>query len=117
MPLGPTDVNELYQILMPAKEKWDRIGVLLGVDIEQLMSISQRCQRVDQCLFSMLVAWLQEKEGKQTYKKLTKVLRSKKVKEDNLAVKIIKEKGIWQFICISDIVSKLEFQVIMGGWS
>ena len=94
MTLGFTDVNEVYHVLMPAMEKWDRIGVLLGVDIEKLMSISQRCQRVDQCLFSMLVAWLQEKEGKKTYKKIVKALRSKKVKKDVLAAEIIKEKGV-----------------------
>ena len=99
--IGVNDTKELCFILMPAKKKWHRIGVLLGVYMEELVSIHQKHQRDDQCLYHMLRAWLQAEGRGKTYQKIIRVLCSKKVKADALAAEIIKKNGTYAALIAS----------------
>ena len=61
-----TDISKMYTIISPVNEKWKEIGLKLGLYSSTLETIeSEECNigRVDHCLYSVLIAWLHNKDG------------------------------------------------------
>ena len=96
---GTWDISEVYKLLLPAKAKWDAIGISLGLDFDTLMAINQRCKTVDQCLYSMIMTWIQGNKANVTYNHLVKVLKSRDIREKKVAQAIMSEKGTYHKSC------------------
>lgn len=78
-----------------AKEKWEKIGVGLGLEHDTLREINTNNQgEPGKCLYAAVDAWLRCKGvTRSTWRVLIRTLESAEVDEAALAERLISEKG------------------------
>ena len=82
--------REAADALHKAQNKWEAIGLQLGVDEDELESIDETYKKNDKKLLEMLKKWLTADENT-TWNALVQVLRSKTVARNDIANEIEKK--------------------------
>ncbi len=81
------DFSAVYRALLPTKAKWLRIGVYLGLTIEEMEAIEKENIRdgFETCLRKMVSMWLKRRELNPSWQTLVDVLRDEVVGEQGVA--------------------------------
>ena len=88
--------RSIFLSVQTAKDKWEAIGLGLGLRPETLQRIQhEKKGQANQCLYAVISAWLHHKDGVMTssWRSLLRVLRSPKVDEGDLADKLMSERS------------------------
>ena len=83
------DVGEASKALHKAQNKWEQIGLELGVDADELESIDDTFRKNDKKLLEMLKKWLAADKNT-TWNALVQALRSNTVGRNDIANEIEK---------------------------
>ena len=86
----PVSLREAADALHKAQNKWEAIGLQLGVDVDELESIDESHKKNDKKLFEMLKKLLTADENT-TWKAIVKALRNKTVGRNGIANEIEKK--------------------------
>ena len=91
------EITDIYKILRSVKEKWEKIGLSLGLSDEKLRQI-KAAKNGDpaRCLYATIDAWIHKRDvGRYcaTWRTLFRALESAEVNEAALAKRIKQEKG------------------------
>lgn len=91
-------MHVVSKAIQPAKEKWEKIGSVLGLSSVTLNQIkTSKHGEPGKCLYATLNAWLQYKDKALskgvTWRALLRALKSTQVNEAALAERIKEEKG------------------------
>ena len=91
--VGMSKLNEICLLIRPAKEKWEEIGLDLGLSYETLCRIkTTRKGEPGQCLYNTISDWLHHKGNSRiTWRTIINTL--KKVNEGALAENLMTKKG------------------------
>ena len=92
------DVNDVCKSIQPAKQKWEKIGLGLGIRRERLEEIKTGNRgNPGKCMFATMDVWLRgsSKKGlkQPTWRILIRTLQSREVAESTLAERLMTEKG------------------------
>lgn len=88
--------RSIFLSVQTAKDKWEAIGLGLGLRPETLQRIQHENKgQANQCLYAVISAWLHHKDGVMTssWRSLLRALRSPKVGEGDLADKLMSERS------------------------
>ena len=77
------NLRDVRKILNRARRKWHKIGIGLGIDVDQLDTIKSVNDDPDDCLVEMLKVWLKSLDPVPTWAALAEALQSED--EDELA--------------------------------
>lgn len=97
--LAGKDIGDVNKALLPAKQKWERIGLGLGVARDRIQQIkADNGSDPGKCVFHVVNLWLRGKctgtvKGI-TWRVLIRTLKSAEVNESGLAEQIMSEKGM-----------------------
>ena len=98
--LGSGDINEIFRLTSSAKDKWEKIGLSLGLSPEKISQIkTTNGDNCDQCLYATLNSWLvyntltEKPKYKKTWRTLLRVLKSPEIDEAALAETVMAKKG------------------------
>ena len=91
------DIGDVNKSLQPAKQKWEKIGLGLGIARDRIQRIkTDSGGDSGKCLFLIMNLWLRGKcptvKGI-TWRVLIRILKSQEVNESDLAECIMTEKG------------------------
>ena len=56
--LSPKDIRTVQDRLWPARHKWKRIGIAIGIDTTTIEVIRMDNRRTDDCFMEILTEWL-----------------------------------------------------------
>ena len=88
--LAPVDLNKVYKVTYPARNRWKNILLALDISSDTMTSISTRCRDdPGDCLCEVLIEWLNG--GKGSWQNIVRALSSPTVGQIYLARTIEKE--------------------------
>ena len=90
------NIQDVSKSLWPAKEKWEKIGLGLGLTPDAIQRIqTQKGSDYGQCLYATLLFCIRQTQTAKliNWRTLLRVLKSEEVDEAALAEYISKEKG------------------------
>ena len=90
------NIDDVSKSLWPAKEKWEKIGLGLGLTPDTIQQIqTEKESDHGQCLYATLHSCIRQTQTARliNWRTLLRVLKSKEVDEAALAEYISKEKG------------------------
>ena len=113
-------LEKVYDHLVSCSTKWLKLGLQLGVSIEELNKIEYQWKNPDDCLIHMLDCWLKQqiKRPPPSWSALVAALNKESISENALANKLeelyITGESLvtWQLLAIS--VSQVLHQVIIA---
>ena len=92
------DIKDINKAIGPAREKWEKIGLGLGLSQTTLQQIKTvNGGEPAKCLYATIYAWLRRKDKANakgiTWRTLIHTLKSAEVDETDLAERLMIEKG------------------------
>jgi hypothetical protein len=82
MKLTINNLREVNACLYPVRRKWYKIGIELGLNVDELDTISANHRAdLDECLIEMIKVWLRSIDPRPTWTALGDALRSAPINE------------------------------------